>query len=87
VADAGASGRGGDVKIDRVWVVNDPGPRSVIADICFLASPRDLLLGIVGAFIQGKERLALREAMSLYTTEEEAHADAEARLLKRGAAR
>lgn len=75
------------MKIERMWVVNDPGPHSAIADICFLASPRNLLLGIVGASVQGKERLALREAMSLYTTEEEARADAEARLAKRDVSR
>ena len=67
------------MKIDRLWVVTDPTPNSVIEDILFDTSPVRFPYYVIGT---GADRWRA-ENTTLYTEEAEARADAEARLRNR----
>lgn len=73
------------MKLEKVWYVMSPGPVSEIEDICGGADPVELARVCVG--IGTAHHLASRlNALSLYTTEEEAIGDARSRLAGRDAA-
>jgi hypothetical protein len=68
------------VKLETVWCVTDPSPVSEMGDVLWNATPSDLRFAIIGDHI-GRGRSFC--GLTLYTTEGEARADAEARLRAR----
>jgi hypothetical protein len=74
------------MKIETMWCVDDPGPISELADICFEADPKKLVHVISGTLASGSaEYMRRMEALAIYTEEAEARADAERRLAERDA--
>ena len=71
------------MKINTLWVVRNPTPRSILVDVLYrVDSPNELARIVVGTGAS----LWAEEHTTLYTTEKEALADAKARLAKvRGA--
>ncbi|MCK6478573.1 MAG: hypothetical protein HUU06_00330 [Planctomycetaceae bacterium] len=66
---------------ERFWVCHDPGPNSVIEDVCFETDLRTLAAQVRGGFDpEGRHTNAL-----IYTDPVAARADAEARIFARRA--
>ncbi|MGK3995053.1 hypothetical protein [Sorangium sp. So ce1024] len=74
------------MKLETMWCVIDPMPMSELADVLFEATP-ERLAHIITGMSMVRSRAHLVDSLSVYTTHEEARADAEARLAKRDAAR
>ena len=62
----------------KLWIVTDPTPVSVLADICFPATLAELELQILGAAVVGYKMTD--KNMTIYTDPGEAEANAQARL-------
>lgn len=74
------------MKIESMWCVEDPGPVSEMADICYEATVSDIVKSVRGSACAGDTHgLRRLEALSIYTDESEARADAEQRLAARDA--
>jgi hypothetical protein len=74
------------MKIETMWCVDDPGPLSELADICFEADPRKPVHVISGTLASGSvEYMRRMDALAIYTDETEARADAKRRLAERDA--
>jgi hypothetical protein len=72
------------MKLSTVWCVTDPGPRSEIGEVLWLATPEKIINCAIGCFAAGEAPLnGMLRGLTIYTTEAEARADAEARLAKR----
>jgi hypothetical protein len=69
------------MKISTLWAVLDPTPVSEMADICFEATPEDFCNWAAGSACLG--RAPEDRNLTLYTTGEEAKADAQARIERR----
>ena len=63
----------------KFWIVADPGPSDEMGDMCFAVSLRELELQFRGGFTCERDP-------ALFTDQEEAEAEARARLLARNAA-
>jgi hypothetical protein len=70
-------------KIDTMWVVFNPGPKSAFDGICYETTVKGLVEGILMRNELGDTASVL--ALSLYTDEDSATSDAEARLAARDA--
>jgi len=65
----------------KLWIVTDPSPVSILADICFPATLAELELQILGASVVGYK--LTDKNMTIYTDIGDAEADAESRLCAR----
>ena len=73
------------MRLDTLWIVCDPTPASEFADICWEQPVRTLHYQIVGiAMMPPRNEWQLRD-YTIWTTEAEALADANARLAARDA--
>ncbi|WP_437310047.1 hypothetical protein [Sorangium sp. So ce388] len=70
------------MKLETLWCVIDPTPMSEIGDVFFGATP-ERLAHIITGMSMVRSRAHLVGSLSVYTTSEEARADAETRLAKR----
>ena len=69
------------MKVTTIWIVRDPGPNSELVDVCWEVSVGQRL----AHYYIGRGRVWKAEHHALYTTREEAEADAHARLAARDA--